>query len=202
MKIATFYTQGYYETEVAEKYIIPSAEKLNISLEKLKVPSLHNWRKNTTLKARSILQLLEKLNDDITMIDADATFERYPELLFNIPSHYDIAFHYLDWDYFWHGTQGGKKELCSGTIMVRNTVVGKEIVKRWIEENDKHPEYNEQRNLENLIKKGFGDFSINIYQLPIEYLAIVKKDGQIPSYIKEPVIIHNQISRIAKRMEI
>ena len=202
MILASFYTQVFYE-EVAEKYIISSATKVEVGLYRYKVPSLHNWKKNTALKARCILDLINLYNDDVTMIDADATFEKYPDLLFNIPKDYDIAYHELEWDYFWHGRKGNKRELCTGTIMFRNSLISKQLLITWMEENEKNPNILEQKNLQNLLEREYsGANKINIYYLPIEYCAIVHKDGNLPPFIKDPVIKHNQISRISKRMEL
>lgn len=200
MRIATFFTEGYYE-QVASNYIVPSAQKLGIDLLQIKVPSLHNWKKNTALKADIFRTFFSEYKDDLALIDADATFERYPEMLYNIPSEYDIAYHNFDTDLFWHGRSGGKKHLCSGTLVIRNNPIGRELVETWKNENERNPHVLEQMNLNNLIVSRFKD-RLKSYELPIEYLAIVLRDGNIPSYIKEPVIIHHQASRISKRMEL
>jgi len=198
MRLVTYYTEGVYE-EIANEYIIPSSQKIGVELFQVKIPSQRSWKKNTALKASCILSTIEELNDDIVMIDADATFEKYPELLFNIPKNFEVAVHYLDTEYFWRGQLGSsKRELCSGTIMFRNSPKSKEILKRWIEENKKHPDIWEQKNLQNIIRP----YDIYVYQLPIEYLAVVHRDGNVPSFIKEPVIIHHQASRRTKRMEL
>ena len=39
---------------------------------------------------------------------------------------------------------------------------------------------------------------LKIYELPIEYITIIKQNGKYPDYIKEPIILHHQVSRELK----
>jgi hypothetical protein len=194
MIYCTYFTEGFYE-EVAKQYIIPSFLKLGIVLHQVKVPSTHDWKKNTAMKAQIILDCIEKFEADIVMIDADATLEQYPTLFEQIDKSYDIAVHYLDVDKFWHDKEGSsKRQLCSGTVMFRNSQRSKELLITWIEENKKYPQVLEQQNLQNVLNRNYHQ----AYPLPIEYCAIVKRDGTCPSYIKNIIIKHNQISRVSK----
>lgn len=194
MKYCTFYTEGFYE-EVAQSYIIPSAHCHGIDLYKIKIPSTHDWRKNTEFKANMILRALEETKDDIVMIDADATFEQYPFLFDKLDLTQNIAVHYLDWYRFWKNEEGqSKRELCTGTIMFRNLDINKQLIIMWIEENKKKLGNWEQRNLQNVLERE----KIYPFNLPVEYCAIKKRDGTLPSYIEKPVILHHQVSRISK----
>lgn len=198
MKIYTFFTKGYYE-EVAEKYILKSAKEFNVDIKYVCLEGFHDWKKNTALKASIIKNIILKEEEDIVLLDADATFGKYPDLLFNIPKEYDMAVHYLDWNKFWRNEPTNKKELCSGTIMFRYNIKVLELLDKWIKENELNPHQWEQKNLENILKKSD---NIKIFHLPEEYLAIIKRDGTISSSIKEPVILHHQISRESKRKNI
>lgn len=194
MKFCTFYTEGFYE-EIAKQYIIPSATKVGIDLFQVKLPSLKDWKKNSARKAEIIESCMTTLNDDIVMIDADATFEQYPSLFEKIPQEYDVAVHCLDVEKFWRNREGGtKRQLCSGTIMFRNSLKAKEILITWIDENKKYPNVLEQQNLQNVLTRS----NYSVYQLPINYCAIINRQGLIPSYITDIVIKHHQISRIGK----
>lgn len=194
MRICTYFTEGFYE-EVADNHIISSAKNVGVDLYKVKVPSLHNWKANTSMKAQVIFSLLETLNEDIVMVDADATFEQYPKLFEEIPQEYDMAVHYLDTEKFWKRKLGNsKKQLCSGTIMFRNSLKNKQLLITWIEENKKNPNILEQKNLENILK----NYDIKIYDLPINYCAIINHEGFVPLYITDIVIKHHQISRKSK----
>jgi hypothetical protein len=201
MRIVTYFTEGIYE-QIANNLIIPSAKKVGVDLFKIKIPSKHTWKKNTSMKASCILSAIEELNDDVVMIDADAEFVQYPSLFTKILPEYDVAYHNLDVDWFWRGTKGTKRQLATGTIMFRNSPKCKKLLTEWIIENDRNPEVLEQKNLENLINREYSKNNLLIYQLPIEYLAMTHKDGNVPSFIKDPVIIHRQASRTTKRMEL
>ena len=195
MKYCAFYTEGFYQ-EVAEQYIIPSAKKVGVELHTIKKPSAHDWQKNTAMKAKIIQDCLTEFNDDIVMVDADATFEQYPKLFDEIPEEYQIAVHYLDVDKFWHNKEGSqKRQLCSGTIMFRNSFINKELIIMWMRENEKHPEILEQMNLQNLLNHS----PIKVYHLPISYCAIIRHDGVVPDWVTDIVIKHHQMSRTGKR---
>ncbi len=200
MKICTYFTEGVYE-QIANDLVIPSAKRVGLNLTQIKVNSEHSWKKNTCLKASVIKKAINDFNDDIVMIDADATFEKSPELFFQIPSDFDIAYHDFDSGLFWRGKSEGKKHLASGTLLIRNKPICRELLDDWIEENERNPQILEQLNLDKLVKNKYKDL-LKAYQLPIEYLAIINKDGVVPSFIKEPVIVHHQASRNTKRMEL
>jgi len=164
-------------------------------LFKVEIPSTKDWKANSAKKAEIIESCMNTFNEDIVMIDADATFEQYPSLFEQIPEEYDMAVHCLDVEKFWRNKEGcNKYQLCSGTIMFRNSLKSKEILITWIQENKKFPHVLEQQNLQNILSRG----NYSVYQLPIEYCAIIDRQGIVPSYIKNIVIRHNQISRVSK----
>ena len=194
----SFYTAGIYE-EVLNQYLLPSIKKWNLKHLIYKAPNLKDWNLNTRYKAQVILNTLSNHNEDVCCLDADATIEKYPSLLFEIPDEYDLAFHYLDWFYHWRNQKGqGKKELLTGTLFVRNNENTRKLISNWTVWNKKDMDW-EQRVLERLISE---NEEIKVYELPVEYCVVPKQDNSIPSYIGEPVILHHQFSRKVKRGEV
>ena len=199
IKFITFHTGGLYE-ELVYNCFIPSCERFGLDYEVFYKENTHDWNKNTRYKAKVILEALEKYPDkDIVFIDADAVIHTFPSLFYEIPKKYDIAVHYLDWYKFWRNIEGEtKRELLTGTMFFRNNSKVKKLIKEWIEANEKDPYSLEQRVLQKLLSK---KPEIKIYELPIEYIAFRKQNGEFPPFLKNKdiVIEHFQASREIRR---
>jgi len=184
---------------VLSRYLEPSSKKFNIPLEVYLKSNIGDWNSNTRIKSNIILQAMEQYNDDICIIDADATIEQQPSLLFEIPPQYDIAAYLFDWWKHWRGVEGKKEfHLCTGTLMMRNNNRVRSLLHEWITANSIAPKNVwEQRVLQDLLTSKRND--IKIYELPASYCAIVDQSGKLPAYIQNPVIIHHQVSREIRR---
>jgi|SRR3989304_8140294 len=192
MIFVSYYTSGIYET-VMRQYLLPSLQKWHLNHEVMEVNNLGTWQLNTSFKASFLLQMLLKHKQDICFIDADATIEQYPTLLYEIPNDYEIAVHYLLWDKYWHNKDNNKHvELLSGTMVLKYNEATLELLDSWISALDRNVNIKEQKVLQTLLENLP---NYKVYNLPVEYCAIKKPDGSIPSYIKEPIILHHQVSR-------
>lgn len=194
--IATYYTYPGPYAKVVEDYLAKSMKnypefEFHIGVYE----DQGSWHKNTSLKPRFILELFQKYNKDVILLDADATIEKYPELFFNIPEEYDIAAHYLSWKDWYGYSEDETKELLSGTLYLRNNDKVKKLCQKWYDEAY-HSGVWEQQILQKLLDKS----EVKVYNLPIEYTFIISRPGNLPPLIKtEPVILHHQVSRETRR---
>ncbi len=177
--IVSFFTQRTpYELEV---------NKLKASLKKFGLPSwisgvpnLGSWEKNCQYKAVYIRKAMDKFEEDIVWVDADAVFQKTPVLFDELTC--DIAYHYLDF----------RKELLSGTLYIKNNDKMRETVDRWIALNKTNNEW-DQKNLQHVVEN---DKSLDRYILPEAYCKI---DRHRVQQEKNPVITHYQASRRFRR---
>ena len=194
-KIISYYTPNY--KDVAEKYLLPSVKRLNLSYYIPEISSKGDWVANTDYKPFFILDCLLQHKEDLVWIDCDATINIFPDLFNNIPKQFDIAIHFLEWrlHYSWH-KDSNVKELASGTIFFRNNEYSKIICQKWID-NSKHIKP-DQKALEQTIK----ETNVSYYNLPREYCYITHHPNGQTSYvlIENPTISHHQVSR-EKRYE-
>jgi len=191
-KIISFYTEGYYE-KVAEEHLLPTLETFKLDNHVEKVKNFGNWHFNTDYKSSYILKMMDKFpNTNLVWVDVDATIERYPELLHNIPEEYEIGLHWLDWEKQYKRTSDkGRKELLSGTIFIRPTKKSYKAIGVWSRRID-------GKQLEqDIMKRVMLDITKpKIYSLPAEYCCVITRTNAIPLYVPEPIILHHQASRI------
>ncbi len=191
MKIVSFYTKNNRYEEVINKFLLPSLKKFKLDYQIESFDNLGTWNQATSFKSNFILQSLDRHQQDIIWIDADATIEQYPKLLFEIPSEYDIAVFYLDWD-LQYRKNTHKYELISATMMFRHNPRVITFVQKWIKACKDYPNIWEQKVLQNLLEK---DDTLKVYKLPVDYCSIVLQNNKLPGYIKNPIIIQHQASR-------
>ena len=192
----SYATKNTPYVKVAEDYLIPTLKKFNLPYDIAYPENKHSWQANTHMKATIIKQMLLKHKQAIICLDADATIER-PPILFKELNDYDIGVHFLDWYRFWKGIEGQyRRHLLSGTMYLNYNEKVLQLLDEWIKENNSNVRW-EQRNLEEVLKRT--KILLKIYKLPVEYCTIIKFDGKPPDYIKSPVILHHQASRIHKR---
>ncbi len=199
MIFISYFTKNTPYEKVMNTHLLPSLQKWDLKYDIQAVEDLKNWNSNTRYKAKLIKEALIKYKEDVCFLDADATIESYPDLLFNIPKEYDIALHQLDWFLFWRNEIGNKhRELLSGTMIIKYSEKNLKLIDQWIlkDENDIHAK--EQKNLEELI---IDNPNYKIHDLPASYCAIIKRDGSIPKYIGKPIILHHQVSRLYKNFK-
>ena len=195
MIFAAYYTADTPYAKVASKYLVPSAFKFYLSIFIQAIPNRGNWTMNTLYKPRFVLDTMKKYKNTVVFLDVDAEIRKYPSLFWEIPEDYDMAVHYLDWNLQWRGKPGARRELLSGTMMFRynDRVMG--LLDDYAFECSAGKTTWEQGVLQELLAGKYKD-TIKIFELPPEYCTVVLHDGSIPPYIKEPVIVHHQVSRL------
>ena len=198
MIYVSYYTPNSYEKVFKDK-LYPSLIKWKLTYDVEVLKDKGSWQENTHYKAKFCKKMLLKHKQSIAFCDVDATIEEYP-LVFDFLNRIkkpDIALHQLDWYLLWRKQKGNpKREALSGTLYLNYNKKILNFVDEWIKENETNVQW-EQRNLQKILEKW--ENKLQIAKLPIEYIAIIKFDGKVPNYIKEPVIIHHQASRKFKR---
>ena len=192
--ICAFYTPNY--RKVFEQYLKPSLDRLKIENYVKEYSETGSWISNTRLKSLFALECLENFPEkNIVVIDVDAKIKHYPELFNCIPDFYDIGFHGLNQN-DWYHNGSGKKELLTGTLYLQNTSFTRIVVNEWVKECECSLD-TDQVILERIVK----EFNISPYLLPVSYCYMVSlPDGREP-YIKveDPIIEHFQHSRLVRR---
>ncbi len=202
--IGTFYTKETPYEDVFAKFFLPSvmdlAFKHGVEWKVVVKDNLGSWIKNVAQKPLAILEMLETMRHQgsekaLVFVDSDAVFEKYPTLFNEIPDNFDIAFHYLNWDTWYHNNTG-KMELLSGTIFFRNNQKVRGVVSEWHKLAVKTDRW-EQQVLQEVIEKS----NLTIYELPVEYCYIkTMPNGSKPFVTCEPVVSHHQVSRALKKV--
>jgi hypothetical protein len=127
--------------------------------------------------------MMEKYDPlSIVYVDSDAEFMGEPTLFNELEC--EVALFELDRKVY-YGQSG--KEVCSGTIFLKNTESVYELLTQWEKECSLHPGQWDQRSLQNVI----GDF----HRLPPEYCTIDNTMDEI----KFPIIKHHQASREVRK---
>ncbi len=195
MIFVSYYTVGVYE-KVMQDYLLPTLKRWGLKYDISGIKDLGNWQKNTGFKCKFIKAMLLEHKEDICFLDADATVEKYPKILFNIPDEFDVAIHLLDWHLMWRDKIGeSQRELLSGTMVVKYNERSLKLLDEWILQVEVQKNVKEQKVLEKIL---LNNSDYKYYDLPPSYCAIKKFDGTVPEYIGEPVILHHQISRLYK----
>lgn len=193
--VVSWYTSNTPYKEVFDSHLLPTLIKEELPYKVYPMDAKNNWIQNTNLKAIVVDQALAEIESDILVVDADCKINQYPKLLDKIPLKYDIGLFYLSWKE-WYGHETDKKELCSGTIFLRNRVNTKKLIQDWKTLTEKNNnKLSDQRFLELALKL---NPNLNIYNLPYEYCWINSlPDGSEPKVPRpENVIIeHFQASR-------
>lgn len=188
--VCAYYTKNTIYEEKAQT-LKQSLVKYNIPFYLEGIDNLGDWSKNTNYKPTFLKEMLDKFpNKDIVYVDVDAEFFSFPEL-FNVLSLYEnvnVGLYLLDRSQVYKRGQKGF-EVLSGTIFLKNNNSKvKQIVSNWILECKNNPRQWDQKSLEKVLN---GDF----YKLPAEYCCIFDR----MDFVKNPVILHYQASRIVRK---
>ena len=196
MIYVSFASKNSPYVQVVKKYLISSLKKWGLSYDIDFMDDRGSWEANIQYKPIFIKKMLLKHKQSIVALDADATIEHYPKLFGKLKD-YDMAYHELDWYKFWKNQEGNpKREILGGTVYFNYNEKVLEFVEEWIIEQKKNKGW-AQRNMQKVLER-WKD-KLKIYILSIEYCAIVKGGDKVPNFIKNPVVIHHQISRKYRR---
>lgn len=194
--VVSYATKNTPYVQILESRLLPTLIKWGLNYDIEYPLDKGSWAKNTHMKAEFLKKMLLKHKQPIVFLDADATIERFP-ILFEQLEEYDISYHELNWYSFWRGIEGNpKREYLSGTLYLNYNPIIIDFLDAWIALNKRSTAW-EQRNMQQILEKWKP--RLKIYPLPIEYIAIKKRDGKVPDFIKEPVIVHWQASRKHRR---
>jgi hypothetical protein len=183
--IVSYYTNDDIYRPYAEK-LIESLKSLGLEYDVECIDSRGNWNRNTHYKPEFILKMLQKhCPNAIVYTDADSVILSNPVLFENITA--DVAAHTLE-----HKRCRGinrPDELLSGTLYFANNDRAIKLIIKWIKLCSEHMSIWDQKLLAQLLT-GF-------YHLPPEYCCI---HDTMCGYVKNPVILHFQASREAKKL--
>ena len=193
MIIISYVTRSTPYEQVLETFLLPSLKRFNLPYHIAYPEDKGSWTKNTQLKPIIIMDALLKHKQAVVYLDADATIEYYPELFDRLQA-YDIGVHYFDFFKFWRNEEGNtKREVLGGTLYFNYNEKVLAFMDSWIKQTQGI--YNDQQSLNIVVTQW--KTKLNIYNLPIEYITI-RKGKFVPPEIKNPCIIHNQVSRLYK----
>lgn len=191
MLVISFATFDTPYISVINQFLLPSLIKFSIPYDIAYPEDKGSWQLNTQLKPTVIKEMLLKHKQAIVYLDSDATIEYYPEL-FDKLQDYDIGIHYFDFYKFWRNKEGNaKREVLGGTLYFNYNEKVLAFMDAWIKQTQGN--YNDQQSLNIVVTQW--KTKLNIYNLPIEYITI-RKGKFVPPEIKNPCIIHNQVSRL------
>ena len=164
------------------KSLVDSMEHVGIeSYRVYKTVDKGSWEKNCQHKAVVLREALDQFTTPIVWVDADAEFRSYPNLFRELNC--DFAYYY-----FSH-----TREHLSGTLYIANNKSMREFLDHWILENSKNEKW-DQVNMSKILSSYN---KLDIFHLPIEYCKIFDNKHQ---ECENPIIVHNQASRKAKRL--
>ena len=195
----SYYTKGTIYEEIMNTHLLPSLEKWKLKYHIYEIDSTGQWHTNARLKPRIIKKALEEFKEDIIWIDADATIEAYPKLFDKLSSDglVDLATHWLSWEtHYGRPDDVGKFEMLDGTVFFKNNEKMKAFIDRWIKEQGTN---DHQKVLAKILESKTHD--LNVYNYGREYCYIKNlPNGNEPVItLKEPIIVHYQASRNAKK---
>ena len=200
MKIISYYTKDTPYEDVMNDNLLPSLKKWNLDYEIKAYADRGNWSNNTAIKSEFIEEMLIKHKQPVVFLDCDATIEKYPSLLYEIPKDVDLGFHHFNWFGFWRGQWENKTniQLLSGTMYWAYNEKVLNLIDGWMLKIKENPHMWEQVTLQKIV---YARNDLKIFDIPQEYCCVVRQDYTVPDFIKDPIIIHWQASRKYARGE-
>ncbi len=188
-KVVSFYTSGTgYEKEI--EGLVDSLRQLGLDYKLYAYPPQGSWRMNLNYKSKCILRALREFpKTDIVFIDADGIVHKHPVLFDELTASgaYDIA---ASFHQYMNRKSGDSDELLSGTLWIKNSKGGREIIQRWHEIGVKNLNVRHQKCLRLALEEM--DRMEKCYRMPFEYTYIFDYHYKEK---REPVIEHFQASR-------
>jgi hypothetical protein len=190
--VVAYYTKGtLYEQEV---------EKLRTSFINLNIPhyiegieNQGSWALNTSYKPVFLQKMMIEFAHytSIIYVDCDAEFLKFPHLFNEWVQDSSVHVGAYVFDRSCYSKSHHGFEMLSGTLYLQNSLYTKQIIDEWVRACQIAPNIWDQKHLERILEgKPFT-------KLPGEYCKIFDR----PEYAPDPVIVHYQASRRAKRLE-
>ncbi len=177
MIIVSFYTELYEEQH---HVLRNSLERLGLRYDIQKVPSRGTWKTNCLYRGQFIVDMMDKHNDDVVWLDADAEVLKHPSDLFSINPNTDLA---------WYDRGG--HEIMLGTSYYKNTSLVRYLLLEWAATSDVDSPNISQRDFMQLFKTKY-EKKMRVQILPESYCHIFDKESPL---FEPAVIVHNQLSR-------
>ena len=188
MKIITFYTDDPIYSKHIKNFhqsLIKINSPYDVYIEAVSCKRLLTWSSATNYKPVFIKRCLEKFNESVLWVDADAVFHGGLEIFETITE--SIACHFRR-----------KRELLTGTLFFNPTDIAFQIIDQWITNINARPGIWEQLNLQ----KALHNFSpLEIYKLSAGYTFIYDIMRKTNEYTGPIYIEHFQASREKRRLE-
>lgn len=142
------------------------------------IPAEKSWKETCGSRGDFIADIMDRYNDDVVWIDADAEILQNPKELFEVPKEADIAaFHRKD-------------QILLGTSLFRNRPHVKAFLRKWSKKVPSSSKTISQMVFKDLL---LSHPEIKIMDLPQKLCQIFDLPIE-----EEPVIIHKQFSRMKK----
>ncbi len=180
MVIVSFYTSLYEEQS---RILVASLEKFRLKYDVQKIGSRGSWKANCLYRGQFLINMMNKYNDNIVWLDADAEILKYPSVLFELDSNVDLA---------WYDREG--REFMLGTSYWKNTPQVKYLLMDWMTNCNVHTPSISQRDFMKIFQQRYKG-KMNVYILPETYCCIFDKPTR-----RDPVIVHYQLSRQTKEV--
>lgn len=175
MVIVSFYTSLY---EQQQNVLRASLEKFGLKYDMQKIASRGPWKANCLYRGQFLINMMNKHNDNVVWVDADAEILKHPSLLYEIGEDVDLA---------WYDRGG--REFMLGTSYWKNTPLVKHLLMDWVSNCDLNSPSLSQKDFMRIFQMKYaGKLIVKI--LPEEYCHIFDKPCE-----GDPVIVHNQMSR-------
>jgi len=180
--------------EFAARRLRDSLQALGLPYDIEPVRSRGSWLKNVHMIPEVCLRMLRKHHPrPIVWLDADATVERWPQLLVDLSrGNADFAVHHAPG---WGADTAHIRELLDGTMYFAPTVFAERLLIEWIKADAARPGDLEQRVLQDILPRMVASGSVKVSELPAEYCLIHDHPGQQKALRGPGVVMHWQASR-------
>lgn len=185
MIVCSFFTDDRYRR--AAERLKMSCEVAKVPCDIRQVPDLGSWQKNTLQKSAFMIQEFDRFPEEnaLVWLDADAVLVRPPLLL--LETKRDVmAYRWSPLTLFRSASWHNYGTLFSGTLYFKRSLFSREILEAWDDENKRHPERLDQKNLATVLA---GTDPVRLGCLPPEYCWIERR---MRPYHKgaSPVVVH------------
>ena len=186
MKVITYYTENY---KTIVKPLLESLEKFELSYFAKEYANKGTWEENCGIKPFFIQECLEKFDEDLLWIDADAEVVQQLPLEI-LPTDGKMMLHIL----VWREAPLGKwmNELVSNVIFIPNNDFNKQIVNEWVQHQKNNPMRWDQRTLTEVLNK-YKDYEFHTFPKGWAYI-----DKYYKQFNPDIYIVQKQISNETK----
>lgn len=154
IRVVTYATSDYYHRMASR--MVESAKAVGLEAKLTFLDDMGSWSQNTLFKPTFLRKELDATPDrHLLWIDANAIVHEYPSEVIDLKC--DIGAHIHRRYPVKHSQNPVYRKnltgfLQNGTLFVRQSDVAREVLDRWIVENEAHPEWLDQFNLARVLR--------------------------------------------------